>query len=86
MQLIVVFQADDVLILVKLAFEEKEFLVFASPLSRRGHIFQQLPRNIDVMLDLVSHAAYDRLLQSRILVSSALLHIAKLVHLVNHIG
>lgn len=38
------------------------------------------------MLDLVSYAADDRLFQPRVLVSSALLYIAKLVHFVNHIS
>jgi hypothetical protein len=85
MEFVIVLQTYDVLVLILVVLEEEEFCVWARPLSRSGHIFKQLPRNIDIVLYLISYAPYHRFPQVGIHVPPALLHIAKFVHLVYRI-
>lgn len=54
-QLVVVLQTDDVLVSFCLAFQEDQLSIVACSLRWSRHAFQHFPRDVDVVLDLVSY-------------------------------
>lgn len=85
MQLVLVLQADYVLEGGLLVFQEDQLCIFAGALGRSGHVSQHLSGDIDVVLDLISHAGNGGLSARFSVLSPFFLHEVELVDQVDHI-